>query len=155
MANFEVKYRAGSEVKSEVLTASDELAAGKAFGSSHHGISAADVISVINIGKYYPKYRAANFVCALMSFAGWAAFLLGVVGLIAGVFTASIVFGETRGFDPMRQTIITVALAGSGFSVLLALIGLLMAAVGEHLRATTDAANHLGEILALMRSSKV
>ena len=154
MANFEIQYRAGTEVKSVVLTASDDVAAGKAFASSHQGISAADVISVIDIGKYGPKYRAANFVCTLMSFAGWAALLLGVVGLIAGFFTASVIFGETRGFDPMRQTIIAVALAGSGFSVLLALVGLLMAAVGQHLRATTDTANHLGGILALMKSKQ-
>lgn len=153
MANFEVKYRVGSEVKRVVITANDEAAAGKAFASStrHQGISADDVISVKNLNRYHPKYGAANFVGTLISFAGWVALLLGVVGVIAGVLFAQQLFAD-RGFDPARQMYMVVALAGSWFSLLLALIGLLMAAVGQHLRATTDAANCLGEILALMKS---
>jgi len=153
MSNFEVTYRDGSEVKRVVLTASDESAAGKAFSSTHQGISADNVISVKNLDSYNSKYGAANFVGALISFVGWAALVLGVIGVIAGVLTTHYLIGGMQGFDTaMRPMFIAAALGVSGFSLMFALIGLLMAAAGQHLRATTDTANSLGEILVLMKS---
>lgn len=154
MASFEVKYRTGSEVKSTVLTAPDEEAAGKLFGSLHQGISADDVISVRETDKYHSKYGAANFVAAVISFGGWVVLVLGIVGAIAGVVIARQLIVDAHGFDPMRMPFVGMAMGGTWLSLSFALIGLLMAAIGQHLRATTYAANCLGEMLLLMKSGK-
>jgi hypothetical protein len=102
--------------------------------------------------KYKPKYGAANLICALISFGGWVVLVLGVVGVIAGLVIARQLVVHANGFDPAQQVFMAMALGGSYISFVIALIGLLMVAVGQHLRATTDAANSLGEILALMKT---
>ena len=159
MANFEVTYRDNSEaheVKSVIFTAPDERAAGKAFTSSHPDISPNAVIAIENLDIYQPKYGAANFVCSLISFGGWILLILGVVGVVAGVFFGVHLIADAQrgGFDPSRPMFIAVALGGAGFSLLFAIIGLVMAAIGQHLRATTDAANSVGELLVFMKSAK-
>lgn len=154
MANFEVKYKIGSEIKSMTITASDESAAGHAFRSSHQGISTDDVISVKIIDRYATKYGEANFVTALVIFVGRALVILGVIGAIASILFAKTFFA-IYGLYLERQILIAITLAGAGLSFLFILFGLLMAAVGQHLRATTDAANSIGEILALMKSNNM
>ena len=104
--------------------------------------------------KYTPRYGVEKFVGGLTCFAGGILLVLGIVGVIAGVLSASSLASEhvnlLQGFELPRQAYMVAAIAGLGFSVLLVLIGLLMDSVGNHLRVTTDAANRLGEILALM-----
>lgn len=151
MGNFEVKYRAGSEVKSVVLDASDELAAGKAFASSHHGISPNNVISVRNLSTAYrSNYGAALFAGKIISYGGWIVFALGLLGVLVGLATTD--YANTLGLNPILSIIISGVIVM--FSLLYALIGLFMAAVGQHFRATVDTANYNGEMLALMRSGK-
>ncbi len=149
MANFEVQYRAGSEIKTAVVSASDQAAAGKAFRSTHHSVSVDDIRSVKNI-DYYRKYAAATFISALISFAGWIVLVMGVVGVIVGLLSAQRLVAHTQA-DAAQQVFLAMSLGGAYISFVIAIMGLLMVAVGQHLRATTDAANSLGEILATMK----
>jgi len=102
---------------------------------------------------YKSQYGAAKFVGALTSFVGWVVLVLGVVGAIVGVSMA-INLATAQDVDPARQMSIAVAAAGSVFSLQFTLIGLLLAGLGQHFRATADNANHSGEMLALMKSGK-
>jgi hypothetical protein len=106
--------------------------------------------------KYIPHYGGEKFVGGVTFFAGGVLLVLGIVGVIAGVLGASSLASEhpnlLQGLEFPRQAYLVAAVAGLGFSVLLVIIGLLMESVGNHLRVTTDAANRLGEILALMKS---
>ena len=152
MAAFEIKYRAGSAVKSEVLTASDESAAGRAFASSHQGVSTNDVISVRDLSTAYQSdYGAAKFIGALISFGGWVVFVLGLLGIFGG-FTGMGLTSAEVGLNPVL--IKAIAWLVIMFSLLYALVGLFMAAVGQHFRATVDTANYNGAMLALMKSGK-
>lgn len=154
MVKFEVKYFSGSEVRSEVLTASDESAAGKRFSSSHKGISADDVISVRRIDQYSSKYGPATLVAWLIIIGGSILLIFGVGGVILGVSIANGLYVDAlRDADPTKKLFLALAIGGAYLSLVIAIIGLLMAAIGHHLRATTDAANCLGEILVIMKSS--
>jgi hypothetical protein len=101
--------------------------------------------------KYKPQYWAAKVVGRLTTLIGFAVLVLGVVGCIICVGIASS-FSTTQGYDPARQMFIVAAAAGAVFSLLFALIGLLLAGLGQHFRATADNANHSGEMLALMKA---
>ena len=108
--------------------------------------------------NYKPRYGGEKFVGWLTVVVGSVLLTLGIVGVIAGVLSASSLASEhvnlLQGLDIPRQAYMVAAVAGLGFSVLLVVIGLLMASVGKNLRVTTDAANRLGEILALMKSTQ-
>jgi hypothetical protein len=112
--------------------------------------------SLIAAGKYSPQYGADKFVGALTVVFGSVLLAFGVVGVFAGVTSASSLASEhpnlLQGLELPRQAYMVAAVAGLGFSVLLVLIGLLMTSVGKNLRVTADAANRLGEIVALMKS---
>jgi len=153
VSKFEIKYNAGSEVKSLVLDAADEASAGKAFKAAHQGISTDDVISVRRFDHYRQKYGVADFICVLIALGGWILLVLGVIGVIAGVMTAQSLFDAAHGGDPGKQMFMAVAIGGAYLSLVIAIIGLLMVAVGQHLHATTDAANSLGEILVILKAS--
>lgn len=156
MGNFEVKYRAGSEVKSVVLTASDQSAAGRAFASSNKDVSVNDVISVRDLSTAYDKdYGAAKFVGVLISFGGWVVFAIGILGILLGIFgwLGAISYGrELGGLSPILIRAISGLVVM--FSLLYALIGVFLAGVGQHFRATVDTANYNGEMLALMKSGR-
>ena len=114
--------------------------------------------SLIVSENYKPRYGGEKFVGWLTVVVGSVLLTLGIVGVIAGVLSASSLASEhvnlLQGLDIPRQAYMVAAVAGLGFSVLLVVIGLLMASVGKNLRVTTDAANRLGEILALMKSKQ-
>jgi len=150
--DFEVKYRVGSEIKTVVVAAGDEKAAGNVFNSSHQGVSANDIISVVNLSSAYRKdYGAARFVGSVISFVGWIVFLLGVVGVVGG-FAGMGAGGFARelGVHPAIITVVSGLIIM--FSLLYAVLGLVFAALGQHFRATVDTANYSGEMLALMKS---
>ena len=151
---FQVKYRVGSEIKTVVLSASDEGAAGKAFTSSHQGVSANDIISVLNLSTAYRSdYGAARFVGSIISFVGWIVLLLGLLGVLAGFAGMGM---DTLARELGVHPIIIKAISGLVlmFSLLYAVLGLVFAALGQHFRATADTANYNGEMLALMKSSR-
>ena len=106
--------------------------------------------------NYKPRYGGEKFVGWLTVVVGSVLLTLGIVGVIAGVLSASSLASEhvnlLQGLDIPRQAYMVAAVAGLGLSVLFVLIGLLMASVGKNLRVTTDAANRLGEMFALMKS---
>lgn len=150
--DFEIKYRAGSEVNSVVLAASDEKAAGKAFSASHQGISADDVISVRDLRTaYHSDYGAAKFIGRLISFGGWIVVALGLLGILLGIFGWLGAFTYARELGLNAIFIRAISVLAVMLSLLYALIGLFMAAVGQHFRATVDTANYNGEMLALMK----
>lgn len=78
-------------------------------------------------------------------------FLLGLAGFIVGAaFTGPL-------FDDSWSGVPTTAFAGAAgaiFSLQLTLIGLLLGGAGQHFRATADAANHRGEMLAIMKATR-
>jgi hypothetical protein len=152
MANYVIKYRVGSEIASELVSASDEETAGTSFAASHPTVPDTDVINVELLARHYRSYGAATFVAELISFCGWIVLILGVVGVAVGVAGAQ---GLTSEHGPEQQLVRAAAYAVSMFSLLFALMGLLMAAMGQQLRATTDAAKHLGRILERMTSGVV
>lgn len=152
MANYEITFLTGNEIASVVLRATGQQAASEAFASAHKDVSGTDIISVENLETRYHKYRAATFVARLISFGGWIVLALGVMGLI-GSFGAAHNVASQRGLNGLDQTLeMAMAYMLRIFSALCVAMGLSMAAMGQHLLATTDAARHLGKILTRTRT---
>ena len=78
MATYLVNYRAGAEIKTVTVSATSEVAAGRAFASSHPNVSADDILTVTT-ADYHRKYATAIFVSALISFAGWGVVILALL----------------------------------------------------------------------------
>ncbi len=153
--DFEVKYRVGSEIRSVVLAAPDERAAGKAFSSSHQEVSANDVIGVRNLSTAYRSdYGAAKFLGSVVSFVGWIVLLLGLLGILGALAGISGSADLAKQFGLHPALVLAVAVLVIMFSLLYAVIGLVFAALGQHFRATVDTANYNGEMLALMKAGR-
>lgn len=101
--------------------------------------------------KHTPQYGAAKAVGRLTTLVGFAVLVLGIVGCIISIGIISSL-STARGLDTAQQIFKVAAIAGAVFSLQFALIGLLLAGMGQHFRATIDNANHSGEMLALMKA---
>ena len=151
--DFEIKYRSGSETKTVLISAPNQTAAGKAFTSSHPGISANDIVSVNDLGSINRKgYGAARFVGSTISFVGWIVLLLGVLGILFGLIASmgANSFAIQLQMNPLVFKVVGGLVIAS--SLLYAVFGLVCVALGQYFRAAVDTANYNAEMLALMRS---
>lgn len=149
MPDFEVRYRAGGEVRSAIVTAPDEAAASKAFCESNKIVSMDDIVAVRAVSKRsVPKYRATGVVGRVVSFVGWILLVFGLVECVWGIGVTLTLVRHGYGLDPIATMSGAAAVVGFQFAV----IGLFMAGAGQHFRATSDIAKHTAEMLALMKA---
>lgn len=149
MPDFEVRYRAGGEVRSAIVTAPDEAAASKAFCESNKIVSMDDIVAVRAVSKpSMPKRGATGVVGRVVSFVGWVIVACGLVVCVWGIDVALTLIQHGHGLDPTTTLSGAAAVVGFQFAV----IGLFMAGAGQHFRATTEIASHTAEMLALMKA---
>ncbi|MEN8131465.1 MAG: hypothetical protein ABFS45_14990 [Pseudomonadota bacterium] len=91
---------------------------------------------------YNASYHTARTTGSILSFAGWLVVVGGGIGVVVGIITA--VQGGQAGMVGGSIT--------AGLSVITAVVGLILVAFGQVVRASVDTANRTGQIVELLRS---